>query len=231
MFLKKTLPLCFLVFASNSMAATTSDWNGFYLGANAGYGWGHSHDKGNIDATENKIKGFSGGIQAGHNWQFENNIIVGVEATLSLNNISESWKDRDNNKYSPYYGKDAVKPAGTLNIKAGYAFDKFFPYATAGITVAKTEYTLGCDKSLVPNTLGCKKAEFETTSTNINVGANVGAGVMYKFTDDLSAGVEYIYTNLGRNSVSLNDPNYPAASERNFKTNYSTTTVRLNYHF
>ena len=62
-------------------------------------------------------------------------------------------------------------------------------------------------------------------------GANVGAGVLYRFSDQLSAGAEYRYTHLGSSPVYLEDPNYPAAARRSFHTNYSSVTLKLNYHF
>ena len=211
-------------------AGNTADWSGLYAGANAGYGWGSTNDVGNPNAKKQDIDGFSGGFQFGHNWQFNNNVVLGLEANLSFNNLKEDWKDRDNNQYSPYYGKDSVKESGSVHVKVGYAIDKFLPYVVAGVTVAKVDHELGCDRSLVTATNGCK-TKYHTSNNNIAVGPTVGAGVAYKFTDKLSTGIEYLYTNLGKSSVHLTDPNYPSAGEREFKTDYSTTTLKLNYHF
>ncbi len=38
-------------------------------------------------------------------------------------------------------------------------------------------------------------------------------------------------TNLGSSPVTLQDPNYPAIGRRNFNTNHSSVTLKLNYHF
>ena len=54
------------------------------------------------------MRGFTGGMQGGRRWQFDNNIVVGVEGALSFGNVSRDWKDREQHQYSPYYGKDAV---------------------------------------------------------------------------------------------------------------------------
>ncbi|CAI1511359.1 Opacity protein and related surface antigens [Serratia quinivorans] len=229
--MKKSLLAATLLLLSGGAIASTASWEGFYTGANIGYGWGHSQDHSNSDAVKQDIKGIASGIQLGHNWQFENNIVLGVEGGLSLNDIKKDWKDRDNNQYSPYYGKNSIKQSGSFNVKIGYAIEQFLPYFTAGVTIAKEEYSLGCDKSLVSATNGCKISEYNTNASNIAAGANVGAGIMYKFNDNLSGGIEYLYTNLGSNSVYLSDPNYPSVGERNFKTDFSTTTVKLNYHF
>lgn len=228
---KSILSAAALLFLSGNALAASENWEGFYTGANIGYGWGQNQDVGNSDAFKQNIDGMTGGIQAGHNWQLDNNIVLGVELGLSANGLTGDWKDRDNNQYSPYYGEDKINQSGSLNFKVGYAIDKFLPYVTAGVTVANTEHTLGCNKSLVSETTGCKTAEFNTSTSDIRAGANVGVGVMYKFNENLSGGIEYMYTNLGSSSVALSDPNYPEATERNMKTDYSTVTARLNYHF
>lgn len=105
--------------------------------------------------------------------------------------------------------------------------------ATFGIsaTFARQEFTLGCDKSLVAETNGWRIAEFETRASHTCTGANVGAGVLYRFNDRLSGGVEYRYTHLDSIPVTLTDPNYPAVGRRNFNTDYSSVTLMLNYHF
>ncbi|MFC5706128.1 outer membrane protein [Aeromonas eucrenophila] len=229
--MNKLLLTTTLLLLSNMTSASSENWSGFYIGANLGHGWGSNHDQGNTDATKETISGFTGGIQAGHNWQLENNIVIGVEAGLSLNDIDGEWKDSDNNEFSPYSGKDEIEQSGSLNVKLGYAVDNFLPYITTGVTVAKTTHSLSCDKSSVSITNGCQVSEFSTSASDIRAGANIGAGVLYKFDDNLSAGVEYIYTNLGSSTVSLQDPNYPDASERRMRTKFSTVTARINYHF
>ena len=113
----------------------------------------------------------------------------------------------------------------------GYAVGPVLPYLTTGVTVARQEYTLGCDKSLVEKTNGCRVAEFETGARHVSTGVNVGAGVLVRFNERLSAGVEYRYTNLGSSPVQLHDPNYPDAARRSFHTDYSSVTLKMNYHF
>lgn len=216
---------------SGTAAAAPANWEGIYLGAHASHGEGHSQDRSNANADEQSIRGFSGGLQAGRNWQFDNNVVVGIEGALAFGNVNQEWKGRDNHQYSPYYGKDAVTRSGMLNVKLGYAMGQWLPYVSAGVTVAQQEFTLGCDKSLVAATNGCRVAEFETRASHVSTGANVGAGVLYRFNDRLSAGAEYRYTHLDSSPVTLEDPNYPAAARRSFHSDYSSVTLKLNYHF
>ena len=208
----------------------TSTWGGFYAGANLGYGWGKTEDTLNPEAAKQDMEGMTGGFQVGHNWQLANNTVLGLETSFSLNDIKEDWSDSSTSPYSAYYGKDAIKNSGTLTAKAGYAFDKFLPYVTAGVTVAKTDHTLGCDPALVSATKGCG-ITYETSNSNVSVGTTVGAGLAYKANENLSTSLEYAYTNLGTDAVYLADPNSPSMDERKFKNTYGTTSLKLNYHF
>lgn len=216
---------------TGTASAAPADWDGFYLGAQATHGEGHTKDRSNADASKESIRGFTGGLQGGRMWQFDNNVVAGIEGALTFGSIDREWKDSRNNQYSPYYGKDSVTRSGMVNGKLGYATGKWLPYVSAGVTVAHQEFTLGCDKSLVAETNGCRVAEFESRASHTSTGTNVGASVLYRFNDRLSGGVEYRYTNLGSSPVTLQDPNYPAVGRRNFNTNYSSVTLKLNYHF
>ncbi len=113
------------------------------------------------------MRGFTGGVQGGRRWQFDNSIVVGVEGTLSFGNVTRDWKDREQHQYSPYYGEDALTRSGTLDVTLGRAMGRWSPYVGAGVTVAQQEFTLGCDKSLVEATNGCRVAEFETRASHL----------------------------------------------------------------
>ena len=94
--MKKQLLLGVAIFgagaAVNSSAFAASpvyNWTGCYVGANAGYGWGHASADTNADSlaslglptassTSLKPKGFVGGGQAGCNWQY-NVAVFGFE--------------------------------------------------------------------------------------------------------------------------------------------------------
>ncbi|MDQ0509669.1 outer membrane protein [Ancylobacter amanitiformis] len=100
--------------------AAAFTWQGFYLGANAGYGWG--------DANISKdLNGFAGGFQAGYNWQF-NSLVLGLETDLQGANISSSTFDLD------YFG--------TVRARAGVALDQFLLYGTAGLAYGGGTYEL-----------------------------------------------------------------------------------------
>ncbi|WP_210114800.1 outer membrane protein, partial [Escherichia coli] len=63
-------------------------WNGFYIGANAGYSWGRDRVSTAIaGVSRSDTDGFSGGGQIGYNWQFSPNWVFGVEADIQGSNI------------------------------------------------------------------------------------------------------------------------------------------------
>src|SRR4051794_35427886 len=60
-------------------------WNGFYLGANAGYSFGRTSNTvfagtlGAVDIGTN-VNGWLVGVQVGYNWQIDRNWLFGFEA-------------------------------------------------------------------------------------------------------------------------------------------------------
>lgn len=96
-------------------------WTGFYLGANVGYGLGEADFSDDTD-------GFVGGIQAGYNWQFANNFVLGIEADLQGTNVG-----------SPTYELDYF---GTIRARAGFSINQVLLYGTAGFAYGSGTYEL-----------------------------------------------------------------------------------------
>lgn len=207
-----------------------ADWSGFYVGANIGKGWGMNKSPNNQDFHSFKTDGAIGGIHVGYNYQFDNRYLLGVEAQVSLSNIKKTEYDRVNNPHSAYVNSVKLKHALSLNAKAGYLVDDFLPYVTAGLTYAKHEYGLGCDQEYAPSTLGCATS-FSDSANKSALGFNVGIGMDYKITDNLSMGAEFRYTKFGKKSVDLLDPNHPNKTRRDFKTDMKTLNLSFTYHF
>ncbi|MFG1271075.1 outer membrane protein [Xanthobacter flavus] len=85
-------------------------WTGFYLGANAGYGWGSS--------SFSSPGGFLGGFQAGYNFQFGSPIVLGVETDFDFAGMSA--------------GAYSLNNLGTVRARLGYSFDRVLVYGTGG---------------------------------------------------------------------------------------------------
>jgi outer membrane immunogenic protein len=84
-------------------------------------------------------------------------------------------------------GRDAeVGLFGSLRGRAGYSFNPFMVYATGGVAAADIEYT-----------------EAGVSDSNTQLGYTVGGGVEGFITDNVTARVEYRYTDYGSDSYDL----------------------------
>jgi outer membrane immunogenic protein len=149
------------------------NWTGFYIGANAGYGFGRSNW--DLFGVSPSPKGFVGGAQIGFNYQL-GSFVFGLEA------------DYD---YSAMKGDAACGAFGTCTTKnswlatgrgrIGYAFDRFLPYFTGGVA------------------FGNVKAENAILAASSNrTGYAIGGGLEYAFTGAWSVRAEYLYVDLGK---------------------------------
>ncbi len=241
-----------LLFTSSAMAADavvynepapvvvdTFSWTGGYIGAHAGYGWGKTNDVNNLGSPEKKMKGGLGGIQAGYNYQFDNNMVLGAEADISFSGVKKNWNDTD--AYSTYYTQDKIGTHGTVRARLGYAADRFMPYITGGLAWADMKHTVGCsDKNALGGfpagstscRAGTARPSFENSASKTSIGYSVGAGLEYAVTNNWTLKAEYLYSNFGKKNVTITDPNFPAASgERRFKTSLSEVRIGVNYKF
>ena len=112
-----------------AVAAPYMTWNGFYIGANAGYSWGTA--RGYLDGVRigDRVDtdGFSGGGQIGYNWQFSPNWVFGIEADVQGANISGGL-------LAPIgiAGESNVDVWGTVRGRLGYAAGNVLVYGTGG---------------------------------------------------------------------------------------------------
>jgi outer membrane immunogenic protein len=152
-------------------------WTGFYVGANAGYGFGQF-----TGGTGNQFKdpsGFTGGLQAGYNRQI-GQIVVGLETDINYAHL------RANNSALGIAGsKNTVDYYGTVRGRFGYAIDRFLPYVTAGLAYGGTTVK-------VPG-LG--------KSDPVHAGWTAGAGIEYALTNNITARVEGLYVDLADKRV------------------------------
>lgn len=101
-------------------AAAFTNWSGFYIGGNLGYGWGSS----DFDDPS----GFMAGVQAGYNFQFNSPFVLGIEADFDLTGISA--------------GGFSLDTFGTVRGRAGFTFDRVMFYGTAGFAYGQGNFDL-----------------------------------------------------------------------------------------
>jgi|ERR1017187_474120 outer membrane immunogenic protein len=215
-----------------SPPAALYNWTGCYIGGNAGGGWGH---KTFTDlATTPGVSGLipasspeantSGGVvggQAGCNYQFASNWVVGIEGAGSWANIKGSS--------DPFFGGKAVFNAQTNWIAAttgrlGYTQDRWLIYAKGGAAWAG-------DKYQVPLTFAGRPFDFQGSETRS--GWTLGGGIEWAFWQNWSAKIEYAYYDFGTRSIGLVDStgNVTLPDPSNISQRIQTVTVGINYHF
>ncbi|MBO6757453.1 MAG: porin family protein [Roseibium sp.] len=190
-------------FASSPVPAARFDWTGAYAGGNLGWVWGQfensSTPTGSFDADAN---GVAGGIHGGYNFAITPNIITGIEADLQFTDLEKRTTR----------GGVSVKSSSTWNStvrgRVGYAFERFMAYGTGGLAIADVDI----------NANGA-------SDDAVAVGWTAGAGIEGAVTDRVSARLEYLYQDFGRETFTLGGNRY--------RSDLDNSTVRfgLSYHF
>jgi outer membrane immunogenic protein len=150
-------------------AAAPFDWSGFYVGANAGYGWGDPRDTmaGDVDGGAGsgvinslfdpsldslsdltyplsiKTSGAVGGAQFGFNWQFGSQWLTGVETDFQFSGIRGSSHVAEPGSIGSTYALSASQNLdwfGTLRARLGYLLtDRVLLYGTGGLAYGETK--------------------------------------------------------------------------------------------
>ena len=202
--------------------APAATWQGFYVGANLGYGWGASSDQlacglnCNAGAGSGVFGGVSpagwlGGVQAGYNWQGAGSpFVLGVETDIQASTIMGQGGDTAGTY------KSRLQALGTVRGRAGYAMDRSLVYFTGGLAYGSV------DNEAI-------SAAWVNSPNAVVTGYVLGGGLEYKVKRDLSVKVEYLYANLGKNEPSNAGSPYSASGGTVRDDAYNTVRVGLNW--
>jgi outer membrane immunogenic protein len=111
-------------------------WSGFYVGVNAGYGFGTA-DWVTPPPSKFNTTGYVVGGTLGYNYQFSS-FVLGAEGDFDFSTV----KGNDGNAVcaGPSGGCNTkMKYMATARARFGYAFDRFLPYLTGGLAYANFE--------------------------------------------------------------------------------------------
>jgi len=201
MFALRRLALIAGAFVSGSVFASASalaappvyNWTGFYIGANAGMSaanvtatWSDANGVYSVDHGHGA--GFSGGGQAGFNFQMPtSNFVGGVEADFQGSTLDAVYAD---------YGPDLnfgtrINWWGTVRGRLGIAIANFLPFVTGGVAYGSLTNHYYDPVTYYPPTV--INANWSTT----RVGWTVGGGVEAALAPNVALNVEYLYTDLG----------------------------------
>ncbi len=122
------------------------------------------------DSSGGSIDGFALGAQVGYNYQLVSGLTFGAETDLTFTGI-------DGAAAGGIFTADYI---GTLRGRLGYAFDRVLIYGTAGLAYAGGDLQIGA-----------------LSNSQTHFGYAVGFGIEGMITSNLSARLEYIYTDFG----------------------------------
>ena len=129
---------------------------------------------GSVDNAWAKPSGFIGGVQVGYNWQQLNSPwVFGVEADIQGSSADDTFA---NWKFSNRW-------FGTVRGRGGYVFNNVLFYGTLGLAFGEL-----------------RAATFGLTESHTNVGWTAGVGAEYRFAQDWSAKIEYLYIDLANSN-------------------------------
>ncbi len=203
------------------------DWTGFYAGFNVGAAWG-SYDPqtstipdGVINASTPSVNaagiqslnplGFTGGAQAGYNWQL-GNLVAGIEADFNYLHLNGTAIGGP----VPLVGAGQVVVTSngdadllfTLRPRIGWTVNNWLFYATGGLAVTD----VNDDFALTSGNAGncCDFKQVGRNDSFIQAGYAVGGGIETAITDRLSVKAEYLHVNFDRTYASTTSTNHPA---------------------
>ncbi len=192
-------------------------WQGLYVGASLGGGWGSStqhYDRaGDHGVAELEPAGGLAAVSAGYNWRLGRSIVAGVEADLGIMNVSQGATTVfDGHVWSSNFGP----LFGTLRGRAGYLVSEdLLAYATAGLALANI------DDTSIGNTPG------ETAMENgMRAGFAVGFGAEYAMNEAWTLKAEFLHMDFGE--VSGQSTN---AEDYSFENSVSILRVGANIAF
>ena len=162
----------------------TSQWGGFYAGLYGGYSWfdANAGALGEADDEATKFGGYTG-----YNFEFDNNVVTGVELNGGFANAQTSIADT-----TVEQDWDA-----SLRARLGYAFEKSFLYSFAGVALT-----------------GVEARSIAGSDEQILTGFNLGAGLEHEIVDGITARVEYGFADYGSETFA---PGGTAPNEIEFK--------------
>ncbi len=202
------------------MVSPAYNWSGFYVGVHAGYTFGEDDNitttgqvAGNVanvvgGARPGQVRadrdGFIGGAQIGYNWQSSPNWVFGVEADISyvdnrrdtnIGTLSLPTAVPPNAPLNNTF-RSGMEYFGTFRGRIGYAWDRTMIYATGGLAYGDVE-----NSATFFGPAG--QIQFAGGGRRVETGYTVGGGIEHAFSPSWSLKAEYLYYDLGSNTVNV----------------------------
>jgi outer membrane immunogenic protein len=209
-------------------AACCFSWSGFYFGANAGAAWSDSRDI-SFSGTDTGTNGlgseiadgttpsrarldwgtsFTGGAQAGYNWQLSN-LVMGLEADLQWLNGHANLSTVSTNPLRPTITTSLYREQNmlaTIRGRVGIAvWERSMFYLTGGLGVGDANVRIssscpGCPTLTANPTL---PRDVTSASAGTPTGFVWGGGYEATLGSRVSVKAEYLHFDLGQNQTTV----------------------------
>jgi outer membrane immunogenic protein len=226
-------------------APAAFSWTGCYIGAHGGYGWGrNTNDYGTAIASgasegggtegipsefgpfDHKTSGGVLGGQAGCNYQFQQNWVVGVEGEFAWSGIKGSVSNPDDEGVATSGFESRIRWTGDLAARFGYAWDRHLLYGKVGAAWGSFRYTETHDDFPTTHAASCGGglAACSVDITNTRAGLLLGVGWEYAWMNNWSVKAEYNHINYGTTTIA-----YPSttAAIQSFQLRTRLTSSKL----
>lgn len=230
------------------VAAPVFTWTGFYAGVHAGGAWQDlraerpAFTPGTLALAPGATVGafapatlgsrsrstFMGGGHLGYNQQF-GAFVLGGELDLSWmggrsrttfdGTLTEATLGAVPTTLTVRSGLDWL---GTARLRAGVAFDRVLVYATGGVAFGNPDNRV---------TFAAPGVTWTGRDDTVRAGWTVGGGVEFAWTDNLTVRAEYLYYDLGRQTVTANTTGPLAGTNVSYRFNNSGQIGRVGVSF
>ena len=208
-------------------------WSGFYVGVHAGYGFDGAGDQttvadglGFINVPFNGVTMEGGffGVGVGKHWQV-GKVVYGIVVDISKSDISGFFTPDEADGF-----ETKIDWFGTVRGKLGYATGPYLLYATGGLAYGRVKATQGDVDIPAP---GFDAETGFVSKSDTKIGWTAGGGIDVSVTKNLILGVEYLYVDLGNDTMTMTGPQDGgiATSRVNVGTDIHTVRANLRYKF
>ena len=167
-----------------AVSVPSFSWTGPYVGVQAGYDWFKADSKVNGFSANSSPSGVTVGGYVGYNHQLDGSpLVLGIETDLSFSDAKDSGRGGGTRLRTDLGLNGAVRG------RVGYAFERFLVYGAGGLAYADRD----------TKARGLANGSDDTVA----VGWTIGGGVEAALSDNVTARVEYRYSDFGTDSFSV----------------------------
>jgi outer membrane immunogenic protein len=203
------------------------NWTGFYVGGNAGYGWGRSSQVGDLTALATGTANMSGAIAGGQIGTLVQSGfgVLGIEADLQGSWQKGSFASPGTFGGAPYLLNEtnSLRWFATARGRAGVAQDRFLAYGTAGVAYGEFRN----DEVVTGSLTGT--SPFST----YRFGWVVGGGLEFMLARNWTLRGEYLHIDFGSftQAFIVTTGGVSTTANINYKVTNDIVRIGVNYFF